>query len=54
MLIESMPIIVISVEALAVEVAMDIPEDIAIVAVADAEVVMAIPDIDILSMVDMV
>jgi hypothetical protein len=44
--IDSMPIIVISDEELAVEVAMDI----AMVVVADADVDIAIPDMDMLSM----
>lgn len=48
MAIESIPIIVdISDEEAAVEVAMDIPEDIAMVTVADAEVDIVIPDMSI-------
>lgn len=53
MAIDSIPIIVdMSDEELAVEVAMDIPDDIAMVAVADAEVDIVMPDMDILSIFD--
>lgn len=55
MAIESIPIIVdMSDEELAVEVAMDIPDDIAMVAVADAEVDIVMPDMDMLSIFDKV
>lgn len=53
MAIESIPIIVVMPdEELAVEVAMDMPDDIAMVAVADAEVDIVMPDMDMLSMFD--